>query len=151
MTIINGCPVPQQVWHAKEPSGPNGHKCRARQNLQPFDGNGDAFIVKHSRVGRKTSNKQTNKQTNKLILSIVGSLSCHTCSDTVPRWDFYVFEETPFTMSRGLWGSPRNNSEGWYRISLVFEYIWSMVDWLGFYAVSAIFQPCKRLYIAQQM
>ena len=30
MTIINGCPVSQYVWHAKEPVLLNGHKCRAK-------------------------------------------------------------------------------------------------------------------------
>ena len=28
MTIINGCPVSQYVWHPKEPSLLNGHECR---------------------------------------------------------------------------------------------------------------------------
>ena len=29
MTIINGCPVSQKVWYAKESSLLNGHECRA--------------------------------------------------------------------------------------------------------------------------
>ena len=27
MTIVNGCPVSQRVWHTKEPPLLNGHKC----------------------------------------------------------------------------------------------------------------------------
>ena len=33
MTIINGCSMSQQVWHAKEPSMINGHKCRAQVKI----------------------------------------------------------------------------------------------------------------------
>ena len=33
MTIMNGCPVSQQVWRAKEPSMLSGHKCRAQVNI----------------------------------------------------------------------------------------------------------------------
>ena len=33
ITIINGCPVSQQIWHAKEPSLLNGHKCRAQVKI----------------------------------------------------------------------------------------------------------------------
>ena len=51
------------MWHAKEPSLLNGHKCRAYigQNLQPLTGNGD--ISEKFSSGKKNS-KQTNKQTN---------------------------------------------------------------------------------------
>ena len=33
MTIMNGCPVSQQVWRAKEPSMLSGHKCRAQVKI----------------------------------------------------------------------------------------------------------------------
>ena len=33
MTIINGCPVSQWVWHDKEPTLLNGHDCRAKVKI----------------------------------------------------------------------------------------------------------------------
>ena len=81
MTIINGWPVSQYVWHAKEPSLLNSRVPSIGQNLQPFIGNGDVSIwVKNFRVGRWTPNKQTKihismliytlRLTNKSVLSI---------------------------------------------------------------------------------
>ena len=33
MTILNGCPMSQMVWHAKEPSLLNSQKCRAQVKI----------------------------------------------------------------------------------------------------------------------
>ena len=33
MTIIKGCPLSQQVWHVKEPSLLNGHKCQTQVKI----------------------------------------------------------------------------------------------------------------------
>ena len=68
LTIINGCPVSQQVWHTKELSLLNGHG----QNLQPVTGIGDVSIyMKNSRVGRKTLNKQKQNTTNQVTCQSV--------------------------------------------------------------------------------
>ena len=32
-SIINGCPVSQQMWHPKDPSLLNGHECRAKVEI----------------------------------------------------------------------------------------------------------------------
>ena len=65
MTIINGCPVSQKVWHAKKTHFSWVISVDIVQILQPFIGNGDVSIwVKNSLRGRKTPNKQTNQQTN---------------------------------------------------------------------------------------
>ena len=57
MTIINGCHVSQQVWHAEEPSMLNGHECRAYVKI--CDG---SQWVKGGRKKHQETNKQTNKQ-----------------------------------------------------------------------------------------
>ena len=51
-------------------------------------------------------NPPANKQTNKLILSIVGSLSCHTCSNTVPRWVFFMFSKKRLSQWAGGYDDP---------------------------------------------
>ena len=52
------------MWHPKEPSLLNGHKCRAQVKIC----NGDISIwVKNSRVGRKNPNQQTHLRTLMLM------------------------------------------------------------------------------------
>ena len=56
-TIINGCPVPHVVWHAKDPSLLNGHECRASVKIcspLPAMQYGDISTkIKNSRVRQK--------------------------------------------------------------------------------------------------
>ena len=60
MTIINGCPVSQKMWHAKELSVLSGHKCRAYVKIcSP-----SPAMVTSSNEGKIlqwNENKQTNK------------------------------------------------------------------------------------------
>ena len=62
MTIINGCPVSQKVWHSKEPSLLKGHECRAQVKICSLSS--VTFTSPHE---RKIQNKQINKQTRYML------------------------------------------------------------------------------------
>ena len=59
MTIINGCPVSQYVWHAKEHSLLNGHECRAWVKFAALRRNEVAF---HGRARQNSLPAHCNSQ-----------------------------------------------------------------------------------------
>ena len=65
MTIINGRPVSQRMWHVKEPSLLNDHECRAK----PFTGSGYVPMSEKFPCGTinfKKKHKQTNKRNRRI-------------------------------------------------------------------------------------
>ena len=64
MTILNGRPVSQQVWHVREPSLLNGHECRTQVKIcSPSP----AMVTSpyEKKILEWDEKLQTNKQTNK--------------------------------------------------------------------------------------
>ena len=61
MTIINGYPVSQGIWHAIESSLHNGYKCRALAKTFSLSSVMVTFLYE-SRVGRKPLNKKQKQK-----------------------------------------------------------------------------------------